>query len=199
MFENKLVTGQKSVEVFCGDVCKVSILSEFANYCSKLYIKNEAARLRKTEFSPPEVVSVLPFIVISELKSDGVFFRLAGTLVEPIFDRRSIVGKNIADYVPEENRHAVFDFFSYSINNNLVSFQEEDLELAEGDILSCSTLGFPFEDDKGMRRFRMSVTYYTHKGRHIINPADYRVKHSKVHNVRFVELNEFMNTLNDIA
>ena len=195
MFENNLVTGQQSVEAFCVDVCKVSILSDFANYCAKLYLKNEASRLRKSEFSPTEIVSVLPFIIMSELKSDGVFFRLAGTLVEPIFARHSITGKNVADYVPEENKHAVFEFFSYGIDNNLVSFQEEDLELASGDTLLCETLGFPFEDNKGIRRFRMSVTYYTHKGQHIVNPEDYKLKHSKVHNVRFVHLNEFMNTL----
>ncbi|UTW56540.1 hypothetical protein [Kordiimonas sp. SCSIO 12610] len=195
MFENRLLSDDASVRLLCCDVSEVSVLQEFAHYCASLYFDSDGKSLQKTAFSPTKITGVLPFIVISEIIDGDVFFRLAGTLIEPIFSSQSVTGKKVADFIPPESKDAVQEFFQFGGNNNLVSFQEEDLELASGDVITCMTLGFPFEREDGGKCFRISASYYTYRKQHSILPEGINVKHSKIHNIRFAPLDKFMDAI----
>jgi hypothetical protein len=192
MFESYLVSGGASVQQLYDDVCKIGILQEFAVHCADIYRLNDYDYLRKSDFSPRNIVYVLPFIVISEVLENDVIFRLAGTLVEPIFDNHPVSGKSVKDFVPYKSRDVIQEFFRFGNERNLVSLQEEDLELVSGDVLSCTTLGFPFADTSGKKRYRVSASYYTHQEHNLIVQNAFNMRHSKVHNIRFAYLDEFM-------
>ncbi len=192
MFESYLISGSASVQQLYDDVCKIGTLHEFAVHCSDIYQLNDRGDLRKSDFSPRNIVYVLPFIVISEVLENDVVFRLAGTLVEPIFDSHPVSGKSVKDFVPHKSRDVVQEFFQFGNERNLISLQEEDLELASGDIISCTTLGFPFADASGKKRYRVSASHYTHQEHNLIIQNAFNVSHSKVHNIRFAPLDEFM-------
>lgn len=200
MFNDYLLSDDASIYALCGGIYEIDILSQLMEYCRQIYFADTAegtatGTLKKACFSPAKIIDVLPYIIVLEVKDDDTVFRLAGTMVEPIFDHHSVSGKSVLDFVAPESRDAVFQFFSHANENRLVSFQQEELKLADGEMLSCTTLGFPFEDTDGKARYRISATYYTRIGYHHMKPDGYNVVHSKIYDITFAPLDDFMRVM----
>jgi hypothetical protein len=172
----------------------------FIKYCMQLYKDSGTHSVPKSLFRPDKIKPALPYISINELISDDIIqVRILGTELGIIFGGREMRGLNALDYIPPENVEASSQFYKMVSAHNLISFLDEDLKLANGKGYRCVTFGMPMCDDAGVNRFRIAISKLDFNAGEHVEPSEFQVMHTKLHNLRFAELSSFAGALNNIG
>jgi len=200
MFEFRLMSSETELNQLIHDVMVEKRFEFFTKYCSRLYADSETHSIPKSLFRPDEVKSTLPYVSINELISDDVIqVRILGTELGLIFGGREMRGLNALDYIPPENVEVTSQFYKMVSGHNLVSFLDEDLKLANGKGYRCVTFGMPMCDDAGVNRYRIAISKLDFNAREHVEPSEFQVMHTKLHDLRFAELSSFASALNNIS
>ncbi len=125
---------------------------------SKLFSACQPPALpQKSQISMTALKTILPYLVISEIRSrDAVVVRLAGTGLEEMAGR-SLTGLNTLDLTPPSQRSMVLLAYANMIDFRCGLFIRERIEFARGADADLQTLLLPLADKEGSTRFFIGV------------------------------------------
>ncbi len=112
---------------------------------------------QKSQISMQALKKVLPYLVISEIRShDAIDIRLAGTGLEEMAGR-PLTGLNTLDLTPTSQRNMVKRAYGNMIDFRCGLFIRERIEFERGTDADLQTLLLPLADKEGTTRFFIGV------------------------------------------